>query len=303
MKNNIKILSLILVILLVSFTLAGCQKVDEHQELINKSVEELDYLEFSISSMLNAINNIPMQNYEISLKEVNLDTNENGQQESSSSGSSSANSSDSQQEGGSSSGSGGSSSGQNQSEKITVTEMIPSNILNRSKETNWDTIKQDIEDLYEPWNTIILDLYKLNVNNEQILNFTTQLDNATKAITEENKKNALVSLSNMYAYIPMFLEYFSTDTALKNIKYTKSYIFSAYSIVEDDNWEEVKSKVLEAEKTLTAVINNLEFAKNNEYNINKTYVVFKELQNSLNREDVELFYIKYKNFMEEINIL
>ena len=303
MKNNIKILSLILVILLVSFTLAGCQKVDEHQELINKSVEELDYLEFSISSMLNAINNIPMQNYEISLKEVNLDTNENGQQESSSSGSSSGNSSDSQQEGGSSSGSGGSSSGQNQSEKITVTEMIPSNILNRSKETNWDTIKQDIEDLYEPWNTIILDLYKLNVNNEQILNFTTQLDNATKAITEENKKNALVSLSNMYAYIPMFLEYFSTDTALKNIKYTKSYIFSAYSIVEDDNWEEVKSKVLEAEKTLTAVINNLEFAKNNEYNINKTYVVFKELQNSLNREDVELFYIKYKNFMEEINIL
>ena len=303
MKNNIKILSLILVILLVSFTLAGCQKVDEHQELINKSVEELDYLEFSISSMLNAINNIPMQNYEISLKEVNLDTNENGQQESSSSGSSSGNSSNSQQEGGSSSGSGGSSSGQNQSEKITVTEMIPSNILNRSKETNWDTIKQDIEDLYEPWNTIILDLYKLNVNNEQILNFTTQLDNATKAITEENKKNALVSLSNMYAYIPMFLEYFSTDTALKNIKYTKSYIFSAYSIVEDDNWEEVKSKVLEAEKTLTAVINNLEFAKNNEYNINKTYVVFKELQNSLNREDVELFYIKYKNFMEEINIL
>ena len=303
MKNNIKILSLILVILLVSFTLAGCQKVDEHQELINKSVEELDYLEFSISSMLNAINNIPMQNYEISLKELNLDTNENGQQESSSSGSSSGNSSDSQQEGGSSSGSGGSSSGQNQSEKITVTEMIPSNILNRSKETNWDTIKQDIEDLYEPWNTIILDLYKLNVNNEQILNFTTQLDNATKAITEENKKNALVSLSNMYAYIPMFLEYFSTDTALKNIKYTKSYIFSAYSIVEDDNWEEVKSKVLEAEKTLTAVINNLEFAKNNEYNINKTYVVFKELQNSLNREDVELFYIKYKNFMEEINIL
>ena len=303
MKNNIKILSLILVILLVSFTLVGCQKVDEHQELINKSVEELDYLEFSISSMLNAINNIPMQNYEISLKEVNLDTNENGQQESSSSGSSSGNSSNSQQEGGSSSGSGGSSSGQNQSEKITVTEMIPSNILNRSKETNWDTIKQDIEDLYEPWNTIILDLYKLNVNNEQILNFTTQLDNATKAITEENKKNALVSLSNMYAYIPMFLEYFSTDTALKNIKYTKSYIFSAYSIVEDDNWEEVKSKVLEAEKTLTAVINNLEFAKNNEYNINKTYVVFKELQNSLNREDVELFYIKYKNFMEEINIL
>ena len=298
MKNNIKISILILIVLVLSFTLAGCQKINEQQELINKSVEELDYLEFAISSMLNAINNIPMQNYEISLKEVSLDSNENGQQESSSSGSSSGNSEGSQQSGESSS-----SSGQNQSEKITVTEMLPSNILNRSKKTNWDTIKQDIEDLYEPWNTIILDLYKLNVNNEQILNFTTQLDNATKAITEENKSNALISLSNMYAYIPVFLEYFSNDIALKNIKYTKSYIFNAYSIVENDDWDEVKTQVLKAEQTLTAVINNIEFANQNEYNINKTYIVFKELQNSLEREDVELFYIKYKNFMEEINIL
>ena len=44
-------------------------------------------------------------------------------------------------------------------------------------------------------------------------------------------------------------------------------------------------------------------AKKNEYKVNKTYILVKELQNSLNLQDKEVFYMKYKNLLESINTL
>ena len=43
--------------------------------------------------------------------------------------------------------------------------------------------------------------------------------------------------------------------------------------------------------------------KFNEYKVNKTYILVKELQNSLDLQDKEVFYIKYKNLLESINTL
>ena len=57
------------------------------------------------------------------------------------------------------------------------------------------------------------------------------------------------------------------------------------------------------EKTFKNVVNDIEFAKKNEYKINKTYVLIKELQNSLDLQDKEVFYMKYKNLLESINTL
>ena len=59
----------------------------------------------------------------------------------------------------------------------------------------------------------------------------------------------------------------------------------------------------ECEKTFKNVVNDIEFAKKNEYKINKTYVLIKELQNSLDLQDKEVFYMKYKNLLESINTL
>ena len=47
----------------------------------------------------------------------------------------------------------------------------------------------------------------------------------------------------------------------------------------------------------------MEYMKDKEYKVNKTYVLIKELQNSLGYKDKKMFYIKYKNLMESINTL
>ena len=43
--------------------------------------------------------------------------------------------------------------------------------------------------------------------------------------------------------------------------------------------------------------------ENNEVNINKSYILIKDLQNSSNNTDKDIFYIKYKNLIEQLNIL
>lgn len=49
------------------------------------------------------------------------------------------------------------------------------------------------------------------------------------------------------------------------------------------------------------LINNISTASNNQASINKSYILIKELQNVNQNEDKDIFYIKYKNLMQELN--
>ena len=50
-------------------------------------------------------------------------------------------------------------------------------------------------------------------------------------------------------------------------------------------------------------MSDLDYTKDKTYKTNKVYVLLNELANSLVEKDSDLFYIKYKNFMEAINEL
>ncbi len=53
-------------------------------------------------------------------------------------------------------------------------------ILLQERIPDWQTVKSEIEKLYSVWSTICLDLYKINVNSQDILSFNTDLDAATR---------------------------------------------------------------------------------------------------------------------------
>ena len=50
-------------------------------------------------------------------------------------------------------------------------------------------------------------------------------------------------------------------------------------------------------------MNDIEYLKNKEYKVNKTYILIKELQNSISYKDKKLFYLKYRNLIESLNNL
>ena len=99
---------------------------------------------------------------------------------------------------------GGSSSASNKNDYQY--RMIENSILVGNTEPNWEDLIYDIEQIYSNWSIVTLDLYKQNINNQKILNFNVDLDNAAKAIKDKNKEQTLILLAKLYSYIPAYFQ-------------------------------------------------------------------------------------------------
>lgn len=82
---------------------------------------------------------------------------------------------------------------------------------------------------------------------------------------------------------------------------TKSNILNAYSAIEQNNYNLVKTELANAEQSFMPIINNISSNTKNQTSINKSYILIKELQNINQNMDKDIFYIKYKNLMQELN--
>lgn len=309
-KEQIKKYGIYLVFsILILTSLSGCSNNDEEYQLREKLDSEIEYLDTKLVNMLNKVNGITFKNYIVTAEKVesqDTDTSSSGgntakdsSQTESSGDKSSTGSTDSSNEKSSQ------SSGNKQSNKNNMQyKMDVNTILSNPKDTDWNALKSDIESLYSSWGIITLDLYKEKVDNQSILNFNTDLDIAAKAIKDENKTDTLNGLSKLYSYIPIYYSDFSQDDNKTNIYKTKSNILNAYALIEQDKQDEVNKQLILAEQNFNNLITNINSsASNNQNTINKTYILLKDIQTSTDASSKEVFYIKYKNLMEELNIL
>lgn len=298
-KNKVIFLSFILCVLCI-FTLTGCEEKTTNEDIKSKVVQEIDYLDTKIVSLLNSLNNISLQEYTITSEEVSLenksDTSNSGGQSNSEKSSLQNEQAGNQQ-----------TNSQNQSENennINITQMKSQNILEIDENNvDWQKVKNEIETINEAWTVIILDLSSLNIYTNSILNFSSILDESILSIKNEDKQTSLQNLARLYSIIPNLEKGVETETAIQNIKQVKSNIINAYAVIEQEEWTEVENNIAKAEENFKNVTNDMKYIQNKEYKVNKTYVLLKELQNSLSYRDKKLFYVKYKNLMESINSL
>ena len=61
-------------------------------------------------------------------------------------------------------------------------------VLTNTNAIDWNKVKNEIELIYTSIPTITLDLYGLNINQDEILNFNRQYDNLTVLVKNQNKK-------------------------------------------------------------------------------------------------------------------
>lgn len=302
-------ISILLVLSLMLFFLTGCSN-NQETDLKTKAEDELVYFENKLLDIANKLNNITFANY--TLKETTLTNSE----ESGNTESSQGKSSDSKNEesGGNSKKSGSSSEGESsnsekngESKESEVTEkyqMEPSSILtNKENKIDWEYIKYNTELLYSNWSTMVIDLHSLNVDSNDILNGGDTLNNLIIASKNEDKVQTLQILSDLYSYIPKYSEQCSDDTQKNNIQYTKYFIIDAYTLLEENKWDEMKKQMQNAKNYYLNIINSVDENQKNQNKINKIYVLLNELDNSIDYKDKELFYIKYKALMENIENL
>lgn len=310
MIKNKKILLGVVLILIIIASVFGASfikfksKNNKWNDDKEKTVSEVRYLETKLTSLLNAINNIKYENYKVMSSKIDeTESSSNSTKSSGRSDSSNMNSGESKNKTSSQS-SGGSDSEQTGEEKESsqtkYTLEKTSTLSNSSKEINWDKIKSEVEILYSVIPTTTLDLYSLNIDQNEILQFNKDLDNLTSSVKNEDKEKTLERLSKLYGYLPKYLEKIYENETYTNIVKTKSYVVSAYSIVDTENWNQISEYVKKAIESYSSVLNNIT-TDSKTYNVNKGYILLNELQNAVNMKDKEIFLIKYKNLLEEFN--
>lgn len=301
----------------VLFLLTGCTK-NKNEDLKTKVISELDYVNVMVVEMLNELNNISFENYKIISQKIKL-TDEEEQQQSKSeeeSQSSEQNGSGKEEnsEGGSQGDSGGSSDTKGKGEKqekegeskdaVNTTMMVNEAELDKDRNNiDWIAIKKEVELLNESWSVIVLDLYSLNVKNDRILNFSNKLNTCMIAIKNEDKDKSLDNLAELYSSIPVFLKEIGAEENIQKLRQTQSHVINAYVLAADMGNATIKDHLTQALNVYSEIMSDIDYTKDKTEKTNKIYVLLNELQNSINEKDSDVFYLKYKNFMQEIQTI
>lgn len=300
---------LIIVIIVLSVFLYFNISRGNNENSKEKVLAEVEYVETKLVTLFNELNNIESRNYTVSVKEIESPSKEENSESSSSSSSKEGTEQQSQgqEQSQSQSTENNSSGGNNQGEQEEKTEqefeMKETGILTKNEDINWEHLKTEIENLYTSIPTITLDLYEMQIPRENILSFNQEFDKLTISVKEENKENTLQELSNIYNYIPTFVENISDSDVYKVVINTKNNLFKAYSKLDSGNWEEISNDVKTTIDTYAGLVTNTNIEKEKQQSVNKIYIMLNELQNAVNVQDTSVFLIKYKNVLEEMNNL
>ena len=291
---------LVIVLVVLALTVYTSATQNNEQDEKEKVTSEIRYLDTKMVDLFNNMNNIETRNYQIYTTKIeesrtaqNSGGDSGGGNESNSSNGSSSSSNNSSTEG-----------NNNQTQKENTGEnyeMQASGILTTNRDVNWTACKNESELIYTSISTITLDLYRLNVSQEDILSFNKDFDILTTSFEEENKQLALDNLVKVYEYIPRFAQTAVNDILYKTILETKLNVFKGYAKLDSGDWSGISTNIIDAINVYATLLTNTEINPNKQTSINKGYVMLNELKNSADSKNSSVFLIKYKNLLEEIN--
>ena len=293
---------LLIVLVVLALTVYTSATQNNEQDEKEKVTSEIRYLDTKLVELLNHMNNIETRNYQIyttKIEESRSAENLGGGSLGENSSSDSSNTSSSSD----------STSTQDNSDQADTEntgknyEMKAAGILTTNRDIDWTSCKNESELIYTSISTITLDLYRLNVSQEDILNFNKDLDSLTVSLEEENKQLTLDNLIKVYEYIPKFGQTIVDDTLYKTVLETKLNVFRGYAKLDSGDWAGISTNMTDAINVYSTLLTNTEIDANKQTTINKGYVMLNELKNAVDTQNTSVFLIKYKNLLEEINNL
>ena len=266
--------------------------------------------------MFNALNNIEFENYQISTEDISEKSKKSLDNSNKSSESDKSNSSKQEEEGKtddsessgeeskSKSNEGGEGSKDNQgSEANKKFSLNAKGVLTNKKQIDWDYIKKEAELLESTISTITLDLYQISMNNNEVVSFSNDFDKLLISIKNENKQKSLEYLNKLYSYLPNFIKYCTNDEQYILIITTKLSIYNAYTVLDLNDWAFIEKNLHEASNIFSKLLTDINIQNINQYTVNKCFISINRLINAAKEQDKEIFLIKYKNLLEDLNSL
>ncbi len=300
---------IIIFILAISF---GIYKVissnkNEEENIIEKARTEIEYIDNKLMVLFNNMNNIQFDNFKLSIKDTNTSKADKSGSSSGSSGDSSESSSGSGNSGTESSQKqdegDGKSNSDSSSESIKTYMLDETGVLIGNSDIDWKNVKYEVENMYVSLPTITLDLYQTDAQDQDILDFNSEFDNLTKVVKEENKSLMLQQLVKLYEILVKITDKCYDSIQERVYSRTKLNIYKAYSKLDSNNWNDIYNDTKMAVDEFSKLMTDSSISNNKQYSINKIYVMLSELQKASEKQDVQIFLIKYKNTLEELNNL
>lgn len=309
------IVCIILITVLIYIKSTNVSSDTASKNLKSKTLEEIRYLDSNIIEVMNRVNNITVINYKVYTREVNERTNSGTNKSSSSQSEQSSNME--QQKGKSSSGSSsdsksddsdenspnnaGEETSNTRSKTTTVSDLVPNVTLNNNtNDINWDEISFTIENIFGAWPTINLDMQENGISNDDINNFSASLNGVIQSVKNRDKNNTLINLYNMYTIIPRILSNVTDDNNIINMYNTKLCILNSYVLATTgDNWNEIISNIQGAK----GYFNNIIEQSSQNTNTRRTYIIIDNLENIAQLNDKDIFFMGYKNVIQQLETL
>ena len=289
MKKNTDIYKvysyIFLVIFLIFFILFGIFKagkinINNQEKYTQKLISEIKYLDINFVKIFNQMNNIEFENYKISINEIDKKNLKNQKKEETKSNDNKEN---------------------EENKDIKIFDLKRMNILTESKDINRQKIKDEVENMYLSIPTITLDLYQTKIEKNLILDFNSEYDNLTKFVQEENKIKTLEELVKLYSNLVKISENIFPREFDKLILKSKLNLFKAYSKLDNKEWEEILKDINLSIEEFSKIMSMKDITNQKIYSINKIYIMLNELEKSIDKKNEEIFLIKYKNIIEELN--
>lgn len=157
----------------------------------------------------------------------------------------------------------------------------------------WEDIKGDMQKINSTWNTLILDLTEVNVSNQDIIGFSNDLNDLLISVSKESEVMMLEKLNDMYAKVIVFKEAYLKDKSQIQKNKIKSEVLSIYVLTNKDDYESAKTKIASTIDTYKSMMNDIQYAEENAYNLNKIYVLLEEFSNAIQTQNYDLVRMKY----------
>lgn len=307
-KNVIIILVSIIVVILVLFSLVVfASNGSQELTLEEKVTQEIKYVDNYLVSMLGDFNGLHVGSF---LKEDN-----SSEWQSDSLQDDAKSSTNSQSSNGESNASGNSEKASNNQEESQSKDHLINNkpnskdtqsgvLSNQGKyETQWETIQTQIENLYQTWNTISIDLNTLNVDGKSILAFNDFLNTSTQYVKKKDKAVAMEEIAKLYQLLPKYSEDYKPNSKETHVLEIKNAVVTAYVYVTNDDWETAKKQLAGAITQFTSLLNSVGQNFQNQTLVNQCYILVNELNKAIGLQDKEIFFIQYQNLMGKIDII
>lgn len=294
MNKKIKLIRISVLLLTVVCLLTGCSNSKESQNNLEQKVNaEIAYIDNEVISIVNDLNNIDFTKYKVDIQEVTDKSADSKEKEQES-------------ESGKQEGSEGSEKEkkETQSENSTqkVYSMKSNSLLNNNKEIDWDSLKSRVENLYNAWTTISIDLKEIGVNEENLRKFEQSMDNFAIAVKQEEKEATIDSAIQMYKLFVEFAKDYGSDKE-RNVLQTKCNLLICYNHADQEQWEQFQEAFTNLKMSYSNLMNKTSEYNGKEVNIKNASVIISEIGNSINMKDKDIFFVKYRNLMKELNII